>query len=121
MLDNMVYKEGGGIIKSPHRMTNNLRVYFRFNNLSMVAATNLHINSGWSKTNENIDGVLEALTRDHQGGKTEMGWKDTPPISAATVTASSLYDGSYTDSWRREKRIRMKKENNRREERERRV
>ena len=89
-------------------MTTNLRAYHRSNNLGMGATTNLHIDSGWSKTNKNFGGVIEALRREHQWGNTDTGRTDSPPTAAAAaaaaaaITASYFYDGSDPDFGRRE-------------------
>ena len=84
----------------------------------MGATTDLHGNSGWSKTNDNFYVILEALRREHQGGTMGMGGTDRPPAAAtATATAFSSDDGSDPDSGGREERRRAKKERKRRERR----
>ena len=79
-------------------MTKNLRAYRCSNNLGVGAHTNLHGNLGWSKTNDNFNGFLEALRREHQGGTIGMGRTNGPPnASTTTITDSSSNDGSDMD------------------------
>ena len=62
----------------------------------MGDTTDLHENLGWSKTNENFGGILEALVRGHQGDTIGAGNTNGPP-DATTVTASSFVVGSDPD------------------------
>ena len=66
----------------------------------MGATTNLHVNSGWSKTNDNFDGILKALGREQQGCSIGTGGTDGPPAAAsANITASSSDSGLDPDWW----------------------
>ena len=76
-------------------------MYRRFNNLGMGDTTNLHIDLGWSKTNDNLSSIIEALMRDHQRVTTGTGGTDGPPDTAtatAIVMASFYKTGLDTDS-----------------------
>ena len=61
----MGWKNGNGLGKCLQGTTINLRAYHRSNELGARETTDLHGDLGWSKTNDNVGRVLEALRRDH--------------------------------------------------------
>ena len=90
MLTKMECKEGGDLENSRQGMTTNLQAYLCSHNLGVGSITDLHGNSGWSETNNNFGGVLEALRRDHQVCTTGTVRMDSPPNSASTTVAASF-------------------------------
>ena len=61
MLSKMGWKYGGGIVNYQHDMTTNIQAYLCSYALGMGDTTNLHVDLGRSKTNNNFGGLLEAL------------------------------------------------------------
>ena len=87
----------------------------------MGDTTNLHGDSGRSKTNNNFGGILKALRREHQGDMVGMGSMEIPPATATATVTSSSYDSGYnTDSGGRDEKRRANKERKRRKMREKR-
>ena len=82
--------EGGrGLGKYRQGMTTNLLSYQCYNKFILGYTTDMHIDSGWLKTNGNFGGFFKALGRENQGGITGMGGIDVPPAAAAITESSS--------------------------------